>query len=39
MKGRVLKAISILKVKNTQLSDCRIVGNEVWVSIGFHLCC
>ena len=26
MKGRALKAISTLKIKNTQVSDCRIVG-------------
>jgi len=37
MSGRVLIAISTLKTKNTQLSDCRIVGNKVEVSNGFHL--
>jgi len=26
MRGMVLKAISTMKVKNTQVSDCRIVG-------------
>ena len=30
MKRSVLIAISTLKIKNTQLSDCRIVGNELW---------
>ena len=37
MSGRVLIAISTLKTKNTQLSDCRIVGSEVGVFKGFHL--
>ena len=31
MRGKALKGISTLKIKNTQLSDCRIVGKELWI--------
>ena len=37
MKARVLIAITTLKTKNTQVSDCRIVGNDVGVFKGFYL--
>jgi len=41
MRGRTLKTILTLKIKNTQLSDCRIVGLSLmnYVYYRFNIFC